>query len=344
MAKKLFTNFNINNITFGNAFSKFQLNNKSRGLSDETIQYYRRCRNSFARFIYAKTLESITDDVEKEEYVNTHEKGMDLSLLCSDINKDYYSEYSAYLLETAKSEQTAKTLLVGIKAFLNFAIEEEMIPYFKMKIMKVDEVHKEPYSREEIEALLVKPDLKKCDFVEYRTWVMENLAYAVGMRLGAMLNLKVKDVDLEYRYISVERTKRRKSQNVRMSTVLTKIMTEYIQARGGLPDDYLFCTQFGTKLEKRSAEDAIADYNKARGVSKTSIHLLRHTFAKDFLLNGGKTNELQAILDHSTSVMTMKYASLYDIDLGDNFDASCPLDSVYHDINKEKIKVLKKKK
>lgn len=280
---------------------------------------------------------------EQTDYIKQHSDKIDLTLLCQEINQDAFTEYSTYLQDTSSSQHSAKSNLVGIKSFFNFCMEKDYIQPFNMKIMKVDESHKEPYSVEELALLLKKPDLSKCDFIEYRTWVMENLFYATGMRLSASLELKIKSVDLECRFLNVERTKRRKSQHLRMSSIITEILREYMEVRKGKEEDYLFSNQFGGKLDRRTASQCVENYNKARGVDKTSIHLFRHTFAKDFLRNGGKINELQAILDHSTPIMSMKYASLYDIDINENFDSTCPLDKVYGEINKKKIKTLRKK-
>lgn len=39
-------------------------------------------------------------------------------------------------------------------------------------------------------------------------------------------------------------------------------------------------------------------------------HVLRHTFASHFMMNGGNILTLQRILGHSTVTMTMRYAHL----------------------------------
>lgn len=338
MGRKLFNTVKLNEITIQQAFHEFQLSNKAKGLAEETIKYYQRCINAFGRFLYDEMLDCL-ENVEKKDYIVKHENGMDLDLLCNEINKQAFTKYSNYLLNQDISEHSAKTCLVGVKAFLNFCMDNEYIETFKMQIMKVDEKIKEPYSPSELEKLLKKPDIKKVDFVEYRTWVMENLYYATGMRLGASINLKNKDVDLIHRILYIERTKRRKAQVLHISSTLANILKEYMEVRKGEQEDYLFPNEFGQFLKKRSIEQAVENYNRARGVTKTSIHLFRHTFAKDFLRNGGKINELQDILDHSTSVMSMKYAKLYDIDVMSNIDTTCPLDKIYSQINKRKIHI-----
>lgn len=68
-----------------------------------------------------------------------------------------------------------------------------------------------------------------------------------------------------------------------LSTALIKVLREYILLSGLEENDYLFPEYEGKQLKKRSAEDAIADYNRARGVERTGIHLFRHTFAKNYI-------------------------------------------------------------
>jgi integrase/recombinase XerD len=68
-------------------------------------------------------------------------------------------------------------------------------------------------------------------------------------------------------------------------------------------------------LLPHSASKAIADYNRSRGISKTSVHLLRHAFAKNWVLMGGDVFRLQKQLGHSTLEMSRRYANIYDRDL-----------------------------
>ncbi len=73
---------------------------------------------------------------------------------------------------------------------------------------------------------------------------------------------------------------------------------------------------------------AIAVYNVQRGVTKTSTHLFRHTFAKNYILAGGGMIQLQAILGHSTMDMTRRYINLYGTDIQRDFDRLNPLNHI----------------
>jgi integrase/recombinase XerD len=52
------------------------------------------------------------------------------------------------------------------------------------------------------------------------------------------------------------------------------------------------------------------NYNKKRGVQTTGIHRYRHTFAKQWILNGGNAVHLSKLLGHSSLDITQNYINL----------------------------------
>ena len=56
-------------------------------------------------------------------------------------------------------------------------------------------------------------------------------------------------------------------------------------------------------------------YNKNRGVETTGIHRYRHTFAKQWILNGGNVVTLSRLLGHSSLSITQNYINLLVSDL-----------------------------
>ena len=57
-------------------------------------------------------------------------------------------------------------------------MDKGYIKKFKIENIKTDETVKEPYTEYEMNLLLKKPDLKKCNFSEYRNWVLVNYFYS----------------------------------------------------------------------------------------------------------------------------------------------------------------------
>jgi integrase/recombinase XerD len=165
---------------------------------------------------------------------------------------------------------------------------------------------------------------------------------ATGNRLGTVCELRVKDIDFDSNVIHLRKVKTRKAYNIPLSSALEKILAEYMQFRKGEGEDYLFCNKYGDKLLESSLNTAIYRYNRKKGVSKTSIHLYRNTFAKIYLTYEGDIARLQKLLGHSTPTMSLKYAKMFDKDLNHHFDERNPLDTHMKNVKKnEAIKMTK---
>ena len=156
---------------------------------------------------------------------------------------------------------------------------------------------------------------------------MTNYLFATGQRLSTVLNIQVKDVDLNNAKVKLVWNKDKRQKYMPLSTATVKVLREYITLSGLRDYDYLFPEYEGKQLKKRSAEDAMSDYNHSRGVSKTGIHRWRHTFAKNYIVNGGNPIKLQKLLNHKTIEQTMKYVNLYSTDFADDLDLFNPLDN-----------------
>ena len=160
-----------------------------------------------------------------------------------------------------------------------------------------------------------------------------------GNRLSTVSNIKIKDIDFNGREIIVRKAKNRKQQSIPLSNELRLILLEYLRYRKGEPDDFLFCNVYGNQLVHESIKTCIARYNNKRGVARTSVHLYRHTFAKNWILNGGDIFRLKAILGHSTLAMVNNYVALYGNDLKRNYESFSVLDQSRKGINEKEKRI-----
>jgi integrase/recombinase XerD len=62
------------------------------------------------------------------------------------------------------------------------------------------------------------------------------------------------------------------------------------------------------------------------GVADVHPHRLRHSFATEFLRNGGNLLGLQRLLGHSSLEMVKRYADIVDADLDQAHDMGSPAD------------------
>lgn len=101
---------------------------------------------------------------------------------------------------------------------------------------------------------------------------------------------------------------------------IVKILQEYLQYRGGVADDWLFCSVYGKQLTRSSCYHAIWDYCHERGLEQTGVHRFRHTFAKKWATMGGSVVTLQKILGHSSLAITENYLNILTSDLKEDVD------------------------
>lgn len=290
--------------SFDSLFKEFNLHCKARNLSETTLEYYYFCWQPFKVFL------------EKEE------------IGLSDINTTIINAYIVYLKEqNNKNSISINTRVRGIRTILYYFMNQGYINSFNIFLPKAEKVIKETYTDEEIKKLLKKPT-KDADFTEYRNWVVTNFLLATGIRSKTLVNIRNKDIDLESQLVKLTTTKSKKQQIIPLSFTLCIILKDYMKTRKGEADDYLFCTWWGAQLLPTGLNQAIREYNIRRGVSKTSIHLYRHTFAKKWILNGGDIFILQKILGHSSLEMVRNYVNIYQSDMYNNFNQFNPLETI----------------
>ena len=289
---------------------------KARNLSQNTIEMYNIRLRVFQQFL--------NDD----------------TLPVSAITKDTIDEYTLFLKDSeTRNDITVSSYLGDLRVFMYHCMDEGYIPTFKIKLPKVDKPIKETYTDAELQAVLKKPNIKTCDFTEYKIWVLTNYIMGTGNRISSALDLKIGDLDFDNALIQVNKTKNRKAQLIPMSATLATVLQDYLVYRKGEAGDYLFCNTCGDKGDKRTYQEMLANYNKKRGVTKTSAHLYRHTFAKKWILNGGDIFRLQKILGHSDLTMVREYVNMFGNEISIDFNRFNPLDNIGSGHTKQKIKM-----
>ena len=75
-------------------------------------------------------------------------------------------------------------------------------------------------------------------------------------------------------------------------------------------EDRVFLNLDGQTMTDSGRQLLFRRLAKSSGVKRLHAHLLRHTFAVNFLMNGGDAFTLQQILGHTTLEMTKRYVNL----------------------------------
>lgn len=223
--------------------------------------------------------------------------------LARDFNAKMFTEYRATRL-TMVSANTVNHELAYMRAVFN---ELERAgewttpnPLAGIRRLRVDETELSYLTVDQIKALL--------GMLEPKTAVVARICLATGARWGEACNIKAEQI--KQGLITFAGTK---SNKVRSIPFADKTIADYAKGRTGTMFVYDTCyNNFRNAITKLGI--ALPDGQMT--------HVLRHTFASHYMMNGGDILALQKILGHSTLTMTMRYAHLAPDHLADTFRLS----------------------
>ena len=291
-----------NKVTFEEGCNKYLDNCRQRNLREGTINHYKQSYTQFYKYF-------------------------DANMPVENFTSDMYKQYVVFLRNTLQNDVSINSYLRDLITTLHFLMSEGYVEPFKMQAIKVDRTNVETYSDEELRTLLQKPNIKKCSFTEYQSWVMTNFLFSTGIRQRSLMYIKVKDIDFDNNVVYVNVTKNRKPLLVPINQTMAHILNEYLKYRKYKnKEDFLFCNVFGEQLVKSTCYHMLYDYNKRRGVETTGIHRYRHTFARQWILNGGNVVSLSRLLGHSSLQITQNYVNLLVSDVAKEVDTINLLD------------------
>ncbi len=134
-----------------------------------------------------------------------------------------------------------------------------------------------------------------------------------GLRLSELCNVKVDDADVERATLRVM-GKGQRERTVHLGATVQKLLTRYLTYLRPEPASAsvrtLLLTQDGAPFTSDAARSVLQRAAALSGVKRLHAHLLRHTFATHYLLNGGDLLTLQRLLGHSTLEMVRRYSHL----------------------------------
>ena len=92
-------------------------------------------------------------------------------------------------------------------------------------------------------------------------------------------------------------------------------------------DEYLFLTANETPFVRDHLRKTLWRIGRRAGVPGAGVHRFRHTFAINYLRNGGDPYTLQIMLGHSTMEMVRRYLSIAQSDVDKNHKLASPVDN-----------------
>lgn len=307
------------------AVDEFIKNCRARNLSQHTVEWYRMILRQFMEFSQDLGYSRLDD-------------------ISSEVLNSYVLSLKERKVRNRKNgggdESTERGLKIGsinghiraIKTFFNYLYQQECLSVRvgkSLRQLRSGRKFVDSFSSEQVLRLLDVADRRS--FAGHRDYVALAILYGTGLRLNELLNLRIGNINWELEFIKVK-GKGNKERHVPLSDHLKKILSEYIKRLPpGGRERYLICTGDGGRLSNRSFQKRLKEYGKKAGIEgvRVSPHTFRHTFAKDYILNGGDPFSLQQILGHSSLDMVRRYVDLVRQELVGQYKKFSPLDRLF---------------
>lgn len=274
-------------MTIIDAYNLFMQEQRFRGNSTYTLEYYKRSLNMFIEFCSAEM------DIE------------DLDIMT-------FKAYQLYILEHREINKiSVRTYARAVKVFYRWLYFEDYIDIDinRLNLIKANKEVILPLSDIEVKQLLTFYD--NSSFLSCRNRSIIMLMLDCGLRLGEIVNLMLSDIDFVNHYLVIN-GKGSKQRVVPFGFALSEQLVTYFSYRNSVSSasNSVFLTQKNTAITHNTIKMLFARIKKKKAFSRVYPHLLRHTFATNYIYNGGNLEVLRVLMGHSTINITQVYIHL----------------------------------
>lgn len=291
----------------GVAFDVFQLFNKSEMKSDDTLRWY--------NYAIPRMFEA--------------EAGVSVETLTGEIVEEQLHRYIASLQDArSRGKSLASSTINGnvrcVRAFFSWLFRNE---YTELQLLKnfspprVLSKTIDVLSDDEITILLEAASKYRRDIA------IISLLLDSGLRASELTGSMIEDLDIESMTLKVL-GKGRRERVVSFGRSTARYLTSYMLHER--PNDChsarIFVSASGRDLNRGSLYQLFTRLRARSGISRIHPHLMRHTFASKFLLNGGSAFLLKEALGHSSMDMVLHYLHFTGVQVADATRSLSPID------------------
>lgn len=202
-------------------------------------------------------------------------------------------------------------------------------PFDELEVPKVPRYVVEVLTTAEIEKLLTT--INPATELGARQYAIVMLMLDAGLRISEVAEARIPNLNMERQQLKVL-GKGQKERIVPFGQRCAQAMMRYIHMHRAKPrrDEFnqVFLAAAGEPMTRNSLEQVIRRLRIASGIGRLHAHLMRHTFAVNYLSNGGDLRTLQLILGHESLVVTQRYLHLSQQLVQARYESHSPMDKL----------------
>jgi len=252
--------------------------------------------------------------------------GRDLQLAA--ITTDDIKRFMAGL--DGLSDKTALNIHTALSSLWNWAASEKVVERNIVRDVEPPDPEERaisPFSQQDVKAMLgslerskpyTRPGKRECTHAArqmLRNRAIILLLLDCGLRASELAGLKIRSIDKRNSEVKVF-GKGDKERILPFSPSTGQALWRYIATRSGeTVDASLFMSEHGRPPDRDELLKIVRRIGDRAGVPGVHLHRFRHTFAINFLRNGGNVYALQMMLGHTTLSMCRRYLAISQADL-----------------------------
>ena len=235
------------------------------------------------------------------------------NLTIKDDNDKTLKLYLNYVYDKKISNKSISRHLSSLRTYYDFLKKENIVTeniFKNVKNPKIEKTIPNFISHDKLNEIFTSFNDSDLDI---RNRLVIELLYATGLRVGELVNIKIKDIDFGAQSIKVL-GKGSKERYVFYNNTTKEVLNKYLVVRKKLQkkaNDYLLLNDKGTPIKEASVRKIIQTTLMKCGIkSKITPHTFRHTFATDLLNQGLDLVNVKELLGHASLNTTSIYTHI----------------------------------
>ena len=221
--------------------------------------------------------------------------------------------------EIKNSDSIQATRWSAINAFFTFLVMDGLLEVNPMTKTKRPKNKKEKpivyLEQDEINSIIEKiKNESKPQFVN-RDLAIITLGVGTGIRVGALVQINVEDIDFKENTIHVIE-KGGKERYLRFGTNTRNILSAWLIDRatyfGDIETDALFVSQYRQRITTKGVNKLMGKYADGINGKHVTAHTMRKSAATNMVKAGVDIQTVADILNHSSITTTQKYAAVLE--------------------------------